>query len=90
MPQTIAESLRQQAEECLRAAHRTQDPAIRNELIAAAAWLHDEAVRLEKLLGSGGGGGPGPGTPPPKTGRNRAPPASRPPPRYQLPNSDAL
>ncbi len=60
MPATVAEALRRQARDCLRVAQATSDPAVRNELLAAAAWLHEEAVKIEKLLTRPrGGGGPG-------------------------------
>jgi len=81
MPLGVAESLRRQAEDCLRVAQVTRDPRLKNELIAAAAWLHEEAIRLEKLAG-GGGGGPGTGSVPPKGSRGRAPPVPRSTPRY--------
>jgi hypothetical protein len=84
MPLGIAEALRREAQDCLRVATITRDPVIKRELISAAAWLHEEAQRLEKLA-NGGGGGPGSGSPPPRGGRKRAAPFSRMPPRYQHP-----
>jgi len=47
MPINIARSLREQAEECLRVARGTRDPAVRMELLTAAAWLHDKAASIE-------------------------------------------
>jgi hypothetical protein len=41
MPATVAQSLRQQAEECLRVAQDTKDDSVRMELLTAAAWLHE-------------------------------------------------
>lgn len=87
MPLMVAESLRRQAADCLRVAKLTRDPRVRQELLHAAALLHEEATRIEKLLAdpTGGSGGPG-STPPPSGKRERASPASgRIPPRYQLP-----
>src|SRR5579864_880491 len=91
MPDLVAESLRRQAQECLRASQATTDPIVKNELLSAAAWLHEEAIKLEKLLARGkGGGGPGSGSPRPNRNRNRAPTRPRPSPRYQLPTGDFL
>ena len=75
MPWSVAESLRQQSADCLRVAKSTSDNAVRQELLAAAAWLHDEAQRIEELLrGRGGSGtGSGPGIPP----KNSPNPSSR-------------
>jgi hypothetical protein len=81
MPLSIAEAFRRQSEDCLRIARVTRDPRIKKELIDAAAWLHEEAARLEKLAGAGGGG-PGAGTEPPKGNRSRAPLQPRSTPRY--------
>jgi hypothetical protein len=33
----------------LRVAQRSTDPAVKNELLAAAAWLHEHAKKLEAL-----------------------------------------
>lgn len=64
MPRTAIQLLRIQAKEVLEASKRTPDRAVKNELLAAAAWLHEEAVKLEKLLNTPrGGGGPGSGAP---------------------------
>jgi hypothetical protein len=49
MPIAVAEPLRLQAEECLRISRASQDPAVKNELLAAAIWLHEKAAHLEKL-----------------------------------------
>jgi hypothetical protein len=57
LPSLVADSLRKQARECLEAAKRTSDVAVREELLAASAWLHEEALKLEGLLERGGGGG---------------------------------
>jgi hypothetical protein len=54
MPFSVANALRKQASECLRVARSTADNAVRNELLAAAAWLHEEAVRIEGLVQRGG------------------------------------
>jgi hypothetical protein len=40
-PTTVVEALRRQAADSLRVAQATSDPAVRNELLAAAAWLHE-------------------------------------------------
>ena len=88
MPVMVAESLRRQAADCLRVAKLTRDPRMRQELLHAAALLHEEATRIEKLLSDPkGGNGGGPSSTPPRSGkRERASPASgRTPPRYQLP-----
>ena len=80
MPRTTGQSLREQAKECLEASQRTDDEAVKNELLAAAAWLHGEAVKLEKLLNSQRGGG-GPGSPAKRrNGRKMTGRFSRPPP----------
>ena len=50
MPDRVALSLRQQAEECLRVAQQTTDPVVRMELLSAASWLHDKASRIEEAL----------------------------------------
>ena len=93
MPVMVAESLRRQAADCLRIAKLTRDPRMRQELLHAAALLHEEATRIEKLLADpsgGNGGGPG-STPPPSGKRERASPATgRVPPRYQLPTTQVL
>ena len=64
MPFVVAQKLRKQASECLDIARKTSDMAVRNELLTAAAWLHDEAVRLEVLVkrkdGGMGRAGPSP------------------------------
>jgi len=65
MPKTAIQLLRIQAKECLEASKRTSDRAVKNELLTAAVWLHDEAVKLERLLNTPrGGGGPSSGAPP--------------------------
>jgi len=70
----------------LRVAQSTSDPVVKNELLAAAAWLHDEAIKIEKLLTSprGGGGGPQPPVRS-KADRERAPRPPRSLPRYHRP-----
>jgi len=79
MPSLVADALRRQAQECLETAKRTQDVAVREELLAAAAWLHEEAIKIEELLHRGGGGEPNKtprsGSPfmPPKGGSRAAP-----------------
>jgi hypothetical protein len=88
MPDTVAESLRRQAQECLRISQATSDPAVKNELLSAAAWLHEEAIKIEKLLSRGkGGGGPGAASQRPRGNRSRASFPPRSSPRYQLPAS---
>jgi len=88
MPILVAEALRYQARDCLRVAQQTSDPRVKEELLSAAAWLHEEAIKIEKLLASSRGGGPtstppgGPASTPPK-GNRRALPAPRSSPRYQ-------
>jgi hypothetical protein len=58
--------------ECLETAKRTSDQAVRRELLAAAGWLHEEAIKLETMVaGPGGGGGSTPGGP--AESRPRAP-----------------
>ncbi len=52
MPRNVAESLRRQSKECLDVAQTTSDPRVKHELLAAAAWLHEQAIKLEKLLQS--------------------------------------
>lgn len=87
MPRTTVQSLREQAKECLDASKRTDDEVVRNELLAAAAWLHEEAIKLEKLLNAPRGGG-GPGSPAKhRNGRKMAGRFSRRPPRYSQPAS---
>jgi hypothetical protein len=49
MRDLLAEFLCRQAQQCLRAAQATSDPVVKNELLSAAACLHEEAVKLEKL-----------------------------------------
>ncbi|HWI28870.1 MAG TPA: hypothetical protein VN668_17975 [Stellaceae bacterium] len=56
MPISVAQSLRRQAKDCLDVAKKTNDESVRNELLAAAVWLHEEALKIERLLGRGGGG----------------------------------
>lgn len=86
MPLSVAEALRRQAHDCLRVAQASSDAAVKNELVAAAAWLHEEAVKIEKLVaGPRGGGGPGSGTAGETGKRRRAGRGPRPTPRYQLP-----
>jgi len=64
MPLSVAQKLRDQAMECLETAKRTSDQAVRRELLAAAGWLHEEAIKLETMVsGPGGGGGSTPGEP---------------------------
>jgi hypothetical protein len=50
MPANVAQSLRQQAEECLRVAQETKDDSVRMELLTAAAWLHEKAAKIEAAL----------------------------------------
>jgi hypothetical protein len=50
VPSTITKGLRHQASECLRVAQTTSDAAIRAELFIAAAWIHEEAIKIENLL----------------------------------------
>jgi hypothetical protein len=57
MALTVAEHLRKQAKECLEVAQRTSDQTVRIELLTAAAWLHDEALKIERLLTGPRGGG---------------------------------
>jgi hypothetical protein len=47
MANMIAANLRRQAEDCLRGAQRSNDPAVKAELLAAATWLHAYAAKLE-------------------------------------------
>lgn len=49
MPASVAQSLQQQAEECLRVAQGTKDDSVRMELLTAAAWLHERWRRLRPL-----------------------------------------
>ena len=87
MPRTTVASLREQARECLEASKRTDDEAVKNELLAAAAWLHEEAIKLEKLLNAPRGGG-GPGSPAKRRNdRKMVERFSRRPPRYSQPTS---
>jgi type VI protein secretion system component VasF len=50
MPNTVVESLRRQAEECLTVARASRDQAVKNELLTAAAWLFEHAEKLESIL----------------------------------------
>jgi hypothetical protein len=87
MPRTTVEALRQQSKECLEASRRTDDKAVRDELLTAAVWLHEEAIRIEKLLsGPQGGGGPG-STGKGQKKRDRVPPLWHMPPRYSQPRA---
>jgi hypothetical protein len=53
MPASVAQSLQQQAEECLRVAQGTKDDSVRMELLTAAAWLHEKAAKIEAALSRG-------------------------------------
>jgi hypothetical protein len=44
LPASVAQALRQQAEECLRVAQGTKDDSVPMELLTAAAWLHEKAA----------------------------------------------
>jgi hypothetical protein len=45
MPTTVVEALRRQAKDCLRVAQTTSDPAVRNELLTAAACCMRRPLR---------------------------------------------
>jgi hypothetical protein len=53
MPGSVAASLREQAEECLRVAQGNEDDSVRMELLTAAAWLHEKAAKIEAALSRG-------------------------------------
>jgi hypothetical protein len=86
MPRTVAHALRIQSKQCLDVAKRTNDPAVKEELLSAAAWLHEEATKIEAMLGPPrGGGSGGPGVPPTRRTKQRTHPAPNPPPRRHQP-----
>lgn len=56
MPRSVAHALRLQSKQCLEVARRTSDRAVRDELLSAAAWLHEEATKIEAMLDPPRGG----------------------------------
>ena len=84
MPRTVAHALRLQSKQCLDVAKRTSDPAVRDELLSAAAWLHEEATKIEAMLDPPRGGG-GLDAPPTRRRKQRWPPAPTPPLRRHRP-----